>query len=101
MGITGGWYDNHTGTKRENDTLFLPDFDTSNDILKVLKKLKVQKPRLYKKLLSDDIRYTQLRNELFPTGENLKKVSLFNSSEFGVSQWHPFFICAKIPKEVI
>ena len=72
--------------ERENDTLFLPDFDTSNDILKVLKKLKVQKPRLYKKLLSDDIRYTQLRNELFPTGENLKKVSLFNSSEFGVSQ---------------
>lgn len=59
---------------RNNDTLNIPDFDTSDEILKALKTLKACNPKLYGKLISDIPEYIQLRRELFPTGKNLKLV---------------------------
>lgn len=51
--------------------LLIPDFDTSEEMLAALKKLRAQEPALYKKLLSASPAYVQLRKELFPTGKNL------------------------------
>lgn len=59
---------------RSNDILSIPDFDTSNEMLNALKKLKKQKNGLYNKLISNKPEYIQLRAELFPTGENLSKI---------------------------
>lgn len=58
--------------ERSQDVLQIPDFDTSNEIYAALCKLKANEPRLYKKLMSYDNRYRELRSELFPTGKNLR-----------------------------
>ena len=58
--------------ERSNEILTIPDFDTSDEILRALKKLKDEKNNLYKKLISSKPEYVQLRKELFPTGKNLK-----------------------------
>lgn len=60
--------------ERSNEILNIPDFDTSEEILVALKKLKKHEPALYRKLNSDTPAYVQLRNELFPTKYNLNKV---------------------------
>lgn len=60
--------------ERSDEILFIPDFDTSDEILNALRKLKREEPRLYRKLISADAAYIQLRNELFPTNQNLDKV---------------------------
>lgn len=61
-------------TERSNELLVVPDFDTSEEMLAALRKLKMQEPNLTKKLMSKQQNYVQLRNELFPTGENLRKI---------------------------
>ena len=61
--------------ERSNEVLTIPDFDTSDEILRALKKLKNEKNNLYKKLISSKPEYLQLRNELFPTGKNLKLIT--------------------------
>lgn len=60
--------------ERNNEILHIPDFDTSEEILLALKKLKVCQPALYRKLISNTPAYVQLRNELFPTEYNLNRV---------------------------
>ncbi len=60
--------------ERSNDILNIPDFDTSDEILEALRKLKRNEPSLYRKLISSAPEYVQLRNELFPTKHNLNKV---------------------------
>jgi len=60
--------------ERSDEILHIPDFDTSDEILDALKKLKRYEPTLYRKLNSSAPAYVQLRNELFPTGHNLNKV---------------------------
>lgn len=60
--------------ERSEEILTIPDFDTSPEMYSALKRLKKCHPRLYKKLISDTSQYVQLRKELFPTGENLKKL---------------------------
>ena len=60
--------------ERSDEILHIPDFDTSDEILAALKKLKRYEPTLYRKLISNASAYVQLRNELFPTGHNLSKV---------------------------
>lgn len=57
--------------ERSDEILNIPDFDTSDEILVALKKLKSCEPTLYSKLISDTPVYEQLRKELFPTGHNL------------------------------
>ena len=58
--------------ERSNEVLLIPDFDTSIEIKDAILRLKVQERTLYNKLMSDKPEYVQLRNELFPTGHNLK-----------------------------
>ena len=60
--------------ERSNETLIIPDFDTSNEFLRALIKLKSEKNNLYKKLISSKPEYIQLREELFPTGKNLNLI---------------------------
>lgn len=60
--------------ERDQESLDIPDFDTSKEIFCALLNLKKERPALFKKLISDDKTYVQLREELFPTGENLKKL---------------------------
>lgn len=57
--------------ERSKDVLNIPDFDTSPEIKAALKKLKSNKPNLFKKLVSEKPEYIQLRNELFPSGITL------------------------------
>ena len=61
-------------SERNDEVLTIPDFDTSEEMRVALRELRKNEPRLYRKLLSDDAKYVQLRNELFPTGENFKKL---------------------------
>lgn len=61
-------------TERSNEILTIPDFDTSEEMLIAIKKLKSNKPILYNKLISQKPEYIQLRAELFPTNDNLSKI---------------------------
>ena len=61
-------------TERRNEALTIPDFDTSPEMLRALRRLKAEKRRLYTRLMSPEPEYVQLRAELFPTGENLRSV---------------------------
>lgn len=58
-------------SERSAEQLYIPDFDTSSEILSALKQLP---PKYIKKLKSDDEKYVQLRAELFPTGVNLSHI---------------------------
>lgn len=59
--------------ERSEEVLSIPDFDTSDEIYEAILKLKRNEPNLYKKLMSDNPEYVQLRKELFPTGYNLRR----------------------------
>lgn len=56
---------------RSTEVLTIPDFDTSEKMLSILKRLNSSEKS---KLLSNEKQYIQLRRELFPTGANLKKL---------------------------
>ncbi len=60
--------------ERSNEVLYIPDFDTSDEVLAALRKLKAEQRSLYNKLLSDLPAFVQLRKELFTTGYNLGRV---------------------------
>lgn len=60
--------------ERSGEILYIPDFDTSDEILKALQKLRTDEPYLFRKLISSNPTYTQLRKELFPTGFNFKRM---------------------------
>ena len=60
--------------ERSNEILSIPDFDTSEEILVALRKLRRNKPSLFNKLMSSKPEYVQLRTELFPTSYNLRKI---------------------------
>jgi hypothetical protein len=53
-----------------NESLFIPDFDTSDQGFDALKKLS---QNYISKLLSDDEKYVLLRSEIFPTGHNINR----------------------------
>lgn len=59
---------------RSSEILSVPDFDTSIEMLTALRTLKREEPRLYRKLLSSLPVYEQLRCELFPTGQNFRRI---------------------------
>ena len=58
--------------ERSKKFLSVPDFDTSPEILKALRKISEEEPKLIKNLFSDKPEFIEIRNELFPTGKNLK-----------------------------
>lgn len=60
-------------SERSNEILTVPDFDTSPEILKALRRLKSEHRSLYNKLISSRPEYIQLRAELFPTGTNIQR----------------------------
>lgn len=60
--------------ERKDKVIKVPNFDTSTTVLKALEELKKNKPKIYKKFMSSNVEYIQLRAELFTTGENLEKV---------------------------
>lgn len=63
----------HSKSERTSETLIIPDFDTSPEILAALRRLKIENKSMYSRLMSSKPEYEQLRAELFPTGENLRK----------------------------
>ena len=60
--------------ERSDEILTVPDFDTSEEMLEALRRLKSENAKLFKKLKSDKPKYVRLRSELFPTGYNLGRV---------------------------
>ena len=60
--------------ERSSGVISIPSFDDSEEGLKLLKRLKAENEKIYKKLISDKKEYVQLREELFPTGKNLNKL---------------------------
>ncbi len=60
--------------EQNSEMLYVPDFDSSNEILQALRRLKREEPRLFNKLYSEKPEYVQLRKELFPKNVNLRKV---------------------------
>ena len=61
-------------SQRSRDTLSVPDFDNSPEILNVLHQIKKTKPKLIEKLFSTDPIYVQLRRELFPDDINTRRL---------------------------
>ena len=59
--------------ERPNEILSIPDFDTSDEILNALKKMKKNQPKLIKKLLSKIPEFIELKKELFPSNYNLER----------------------------
>lgn len=60
--------------ERNDEVLAIPDFDTSDEMLLALRKLRINERNLFQKLVSQKPVYVQLRKELFPTGTNLKRI---------------------------
>lgn len=60
--------------ERSGEILYIPDFDTSDEILMALQKLRKDESSLFRKLMSSNPTYTQLRKELFPTGYNFERM---------------------------
>ncbi len=60
--------------QRNNEVINIPDFDTSDEMLVALRRLKYEKPGKYSKLLSNRAEYVQLREELFPESYNFKRI---------------------------
>lgn len=60
--------------ERNNEILTIPDFDTSDEMLVALKRLKKENAGKYRKLISDKPEYIQLRTELFTNNINLNRV---------------------------
>ncbi len=61
--------------ERSHEVLQIPDLDTSNEFLEVLRKLKDNEKQLYKKLTSSNKKeYIELRSRLFPNGTNFRRI---------------------------
>lgn len=60
--------------ERDNELLEIPDFDKSEEMLFALKRLRLEEPTLFEKLMSDQPNMLQLRAELFPTEHNIKVI---------------------------
>lgn len=60
--------------ERSDEILNIPDFDTSEEMLIALRRLRSEERTLFRKLLSDAPTYVQLRAELFPSGTNLSRI---------------------------
>lgn len=60
--------------ERSDEMLIIPDFDTSDEMLLALRKLKTRNRNLFTKLMSNRPEYVQLRTELFPTGRNFNRI---------------------------
>lgn len=60
--------------ERSAQILTIPDFDTSDEMLLALQKLKACDKKLFSKLISNLPVYKQLRSELFPTGYNFRRL---------------------------
>ena len=60
--------------ERSDEILSIPDFDTSDEMLVALRRLKTEDPGKYKKLISNKPAYVQLRAELFTNNVNLSRI---------------------------
>ena len=60
--------------ERSDEILSIPDFDTSDEMLVALRRLKTKEPGKYKKLISNKPAYVQLRAELFTNNVNLSRI---------------------------
>lgn len=60
--------------ERSDEILSIPDFDTSDEMLVALRRLKTEEPGKYKKLISNKPAYVQLRAELFTNNINLSRI---------------------------
>ena len=60
--------------ERSDEILTIPDFDTSNEMLIALRRLKAVDPKRYNKLISNKPAYIQLRAELFTNNINLGRI---------------------------
>lgn len=60
--------------ERSDEILAIPDFDTSDEMLVALRRLKAVEPGKYKKLISNKPAYVQLRAELFTNNVNLSRI---------------------------
>lgn len=58
---------------RGEELLYIPDFDTSEEMCHALISLKENEPKSFNKLISNKVEFINLRKELFPTGENLRR----------------------------
>ncbi|UUM19320.1 HpyAIV family type II restriction enzyme [Mycoplasma sp. 1018B] len=56
--------------EKDNEVIYIPDFDKSTEILK---QLIVLKEKLWNKLISSDEKYKNLRKEFFPNNINISK----------------------------
>lgn len=60
---------------RSEEVLQIPDLDTSDEFLEVLRHLQKNEPKLYKKLtISNEKQYKELRKKLFPKSCNFNKL---------------------------
>lgn len=64
--------------EQSKDVIDIPDFDTSEEVLNALIKLK---ETYWKKLISKTQQFELLRNELFPTKHNLEKAKMIRKSK--------------------
>lgn len=63
-----------SSSQRSKEVLQIPDMDTSDEFLEVLKHLKDKKPKLYKKLTTSSAKkYQELREKLFPKSYNFNR----------------------------
>lgn len=60
--------------ERSDEILSIPDFDTSDEMLVALRRLKTEEPGKYIKLISNKPAYVQLRAELFTNNFNLSRI---------------------------
>lgn len=60
--------------ERSNEILTIPDFDTSEEMLIALCRLKKEEKTKFNKLISDRPEYVQLRKELFASNTNLNRI---------------------------
>jgi len=61
-------------SERSDEILTIPDFDTSEEMLIALRKLKREDWRRFDKLMSNRQEYVQLRSEIFTTNTNLNRI---------------------------
>lgn len=60
--------------ERSDEILTIPDFDTSDEMLIALRRLKKEESIKFYKLISNRPEYVQLRSELFATNTNLNRI---------------------------
>ena len=66
--------------ERSKKFLSVPDFDTSPEILKALRKISEEEPKLIKNLFSDKPEFIEIRNELFSDRQKFKGFKMIKNT---------------------